>query len=177
MENSFETLVNKHINDTVKIIGSISLEDNKKELIKTNWTEFIKLMELLAQKHLRRYNTLNLITIVAGILIPVTINVIPDANVAKLTGTLLGVLVSVSATINHSYRFYEKWRHYRSISEELKMEGENYLSLSEKYERYNDHDREAFKLFMANVEAIKARQINTFMRNVTGYKSRQNKRR
>jgi hypothetical protein len=160
-----DAIVNQRLEATEGIVNALILEEHKKGLIKTNWIDFIKLMEAMARNSFRLYNILNLLTIIAGILIPVTINVIPSPIYSKLTGTVLGIIVSISASINQSYRFNDRWKHFRLISEELKIEGEKYLSLSGKYTLYDSYDK-AFKLFMTNVENIKEAQIDSFIRKI-----------
>jgi hypothetical protein len=161
----FDKLISERIKRTNEMISSLSLDDSKKDQIKNHWLDSILLMEHLTKKHYLRYNYLNLITIVGGVLIPVVINLLPQDSSALVT-TFLGVTVSIAAGINQSYRFNDRWRHFRLISEELKIEGELFFALGEKYQSFITHNNEAFKLFITNVESIKKNQIDTYMKKV-----------
>lgn len=164
--SKFDKAINDRIKDTQELIEGLKLDEFRKKQIKIIWLDFISLMEHLTQKHFRRYNILNLTTIISGILVPVTINLIPSQYYATLSGTILGVMSSVSAAINQSYRVNDRWRHFRLISENLKIEGEKFFALSDNYHSFTTHEEEAFKLFMKNVEDIKQNQIDVYFKSV-----------
>ena len=148
--SKFDKIVSKKIDDYSNLISSLTIDDFKKKLIVTNWSDSIRLMEILTKRHYRRFNVANLITIIGSVLVPVVINVSSDSS-AKIISTILGVLVSISAALSQSYRFNDRWKLFRKISEELKIEGENFFALSGNYESYKDHENESFKLFMKNI--------------------------
>jgi hypothetical protein len=168
MPTNFDKLIKERLDALRVIVNNLPLEKNSdhcRNLIKTNWLDFISLMEHLTAKHYKRYNVLNLTTIICGILIPVLINIKEYPEFGRITVTVLGLLVSISAAVSQSYRFNDRWRHFRTIAEELKIEGAKYLSLSEKYKLF-DNFEDGFKLFMENVELIKQQQINAFMTKI-----------
>lgn len=161
---TFDKIIGDRINEAKELIDSLPLDDFKKKQIKTNWLDSIFLMETLTKKHYKYYNYLNITTIVGGVLIPVVINL--PFDLSKLTATFLGIIVSISAGVNQSYRFNDRWRHFRLISEELKIEGERFFALGEKYIDFNTHDNDAFKLFVTNIELIKENQIDTYLKKI-----------
>lgn len=173
----FDNLIKNKIKETNEIIDALTIDEFKKKQVRNNWLDSIILMEHLTSKHYKTYNYLNIITIVGGILIPVVINVIPNTHLCStLVTTFLGVTVSVATGINQSYRFNDRWRHFRLIAEELKIEGERFFALGEKYQTFTSHENEAFKLFMTNVESIKENQIDTFMKKVIKSDSKQSEK-
>jgi len=160
-----KSIIRGRIASTEEFVDSLNdIGDSQKKLLQTNWIDFIKLMEKLANKHSQKYKMLNVATIVCGVLTPVSINLLPEGWAIPV-GTMLGVIVSICVALNQSNKYYIKEQHYRSFSEELKIEGEKYLSLIEKYNEYSNHD-EAFKLFMENIEVIREKQISAYMTSI-----------
>lgn len=169
MSNKFDKLIRTRLQGFTSIIDEAGLDAFKKNQIKNNWLESIVLMEYLTRKHTLLYNICNNVTIIGGILIPVVVNLddkLLHPESAKIIATTLGIFVSVSAGLNQSYRYNERWRHFRLISESLKVEGEMFFSLSGKYTVFNNFTDEAFKLFMTNVKSIKENQIDIYLRKV-----------
>lgn len=166
MRKSFDEIIENKVKDYNEIIDALNIEDTPKKILKTNWTTTIELMEVLTTKYYRRANFAIVIIIVCGILVPVTINLIPNEMAAKITATVLGLVSSVTTGINQYFRFGDRWKHFRTKAEELKIEGEQYLSLSGLYKDFSRHDGEAFKVFMSNVSIIKAAQISEFSRKI-----------
>lgn len=127
-------------------------------------------MECLTRRSQIRFNILNLTTIIGGILLPVVIMFpIPDncLNIVicnKIIAAALGIVVSVSTGINQSYKFNDKWRHFRNMSENLKIEGESFFSLSGEYSRFSTCTGEACQIFMTNLRRLKSTQIVDYMR-------------
>ena len=175
--NSFNKTILQKLSDYEDLINALKIEEFKRKTIKMNWCDCIMLMEILTRKNLRKYNILNYVIIIGGVLIPVTINIIEDDYLAKAIPTLLGVLVGIAASLNQSYRYNDKWKHFREISERLKIEGEHYLSLSGNYRLFENHDNEAYRLFMNNIGLIKESQISDYFKLIVNneIKDKENK--
>jgi len=175
---SFKKLIEEKLKESIVLIEQLQLDEVKKTQLKTNWLKSIGLMEYLTKTNYLRYNILNLTSIIAGALIPVILNItyLKENDCAIQLGSILGVIVSISISINQSYRFNDRWRHFRYIAEALKIEGERFFSLSESYYSYNDHNGGAFKQFMGNVEKIKEEQIHTYIQKVLKEEHRQEKK-
>ncbi len=174
---SYNYLMDQKINNYKKIIDGLDLTSKEKEIVRTNWSDNVYLMDFLARRHFIRFNVLNLTTIVGGILIPVSVLLIPVYNnhdFGKIVATIIGVLVSISSSINQSYKFNDRWKHFRRISENLKIEGENFLILSGSYSNFVEHNGEALKQFMGNISLIKMNQINDYIKKVSNSKETQN---
>lgn len=163
--NSFAAILKNHLSTYEGIITRLRLPEIETEILK-NWLNSIRLMECLTARHFRFHNIFTITTIIAGILIPVTINLPVAGNLPKILSTILGVLASVSASINQSYKFNDRWRHFRLIAEALKIEGDKFMALTEKYKSFDHHGGAAFQLFTEQIESIKEGQINSYMRKI-----------
>lgn len=166
MSKRFDEIIDNKIKDYNEIIDALKIADPEKKILKTTWTATIELMEVLTTKYYRRANFAIVIIIVCGILVPVTVNVIPEEHAARITATVLGLISSIATGLNQYFRFGDRWKHFRTKAEELKIEGEQYLSLSGLYAGYTRHDGDAYKVFMSNVGLIKAAQISEFSRKI-----------
>jgi hypothetical protein len=164
----FEKLIEGWLIETNEVIKELDLDEVKKKQLGTDWIKSIALMEYLTKTNYFRYNVLNLTAIIAGALIPVVLNldILKVNGYAIAIGSTLGVMVSLSISINQSYRFNDRWRHFRFVAESLKIEGNRFFSLSENYHSFKDHNGGAFKLFMGNIAKIKEEQINTYIKKI-----------
>lgn len=174
-------IIGHRIESTRLIIDTLNLECYQKELVKTNLIDFVKLMEKLTRRSIRQYNLLNITSLISGALVPVIININLNAELTKYLATALGVIASITMAINQSYRLNDKWRHYRHVSEQMKIEGEMYLSLCGKYEKFKEKDGDnskdvghagAFSLFINETQSIKDAQIETFIKKLSASEDR-----
>ena len=150
-------------------IDSLPIDDFHKKLIKTNWLDQIELMEFLTRKHFAFYNILNASSIILiGITPLILIIDVPTNSIVykNMIVSACSIISSIALTFMSAYKYDDKWKHFRNISEDLKLEGENYFELSSVYEVYGTHN-EAFKLFCSKVSDIKRKQINTYIKEVS----------
>ncbi|OQP50876.1 hypothetical protein A4H97_03355 [Niastella yeongjuensis] len=164
----FRKLINGWLEETNEVINALPLDDVKKKQLGTDWIKSIAMMEHLTKTNYLRYNLLNLTAIIAGAIIPVvlSLDILKENGWATTIGSILGVLVSLSISINHSYRFNDRWRHFRFIAESLKIEGNRFLALSDGYSGFDNHNGGAFKKFMGNIAKIKEEQIHTYIQKI-----------
>ena len=90
-------------------------------------------MEAAAQRTRTRYYALRLTTVVGAVIVPalVSINALGGAETAITWLTFaVSLVVAVSAAVEGFFRFGDRWRHYRSLVEELKSEGWDFHELS-----------------------------------------------
>lgn len=149
-------------------IESLPVDDFHKSLIKTNWLNQIELMEFLTKKHFMYYNVLNTASIILIGITPLIL-IIDFSGCDTVQKTLVSscsILSSITLTFLSTYKYDDKWKHFRNISEDLKQEGENYFELSSAYASYKTHE-ESFKLFCSKVSEIKRKQINTYIKEVS----------
>ena len=90
-------------------------------------------MEAAAQRTRTRYYALRLTTVVGAVIVPalVSINAVGGTR-GRVTWLTFAVslVVAVSAAVEGFFRFGDRWRHYRSLVEELKSEGWDFHELS-----------------------------------------------
>ena len=119
-------------------------------------------MEGKAKSAQNRYNTLRLLSIVVGAIVPVLIGL----EVNRWITATLGIVVASSAAIEGFLRYGERWRHYRNTVELLKSEGWQFFQRIGPYQ--NDlSNTEAGKAFAAQVETIIRVDVERYITEVT----------
>lgn len=79
---------------------------------------------------------------------------------------LLGLLVALAAALEGSFRWGERWRHFRQQSEMLRAEGWAFLQLAgPSYQTFNSHG-EAFQTFVGRVEEAIQKEVGIFVAQV-----------
>ena len=83
------------------------------------------------------YYALRLLIIIGRVIIPALVSLDLGSNLAaglvRWTTFGLSLMVAISAAIEGLFRFGERWRHYRTIVERLKIEGWQFFQLSGPY--------------------------------------------
>jgi Protein of unknown function (DUF4231) len=154
--------------DWGEIIDSLSLPEPEKRFLVSRWLEYVLWMEKAAQRTRRRYYLLRCVVAIGAVIVPalVSLNVIGSAKTAVLWITFaLSLVVGVSAALEGFFRLGDRWRHYRMRAEELKAEGWDFYQLAGRYAGQDDH-RAAFTLFVANVQAILAQEVDEFIAEI-----------
>ena len=100
-----------------------------------------------SKKNKNWYYTLRIIEIIAAASIPFLTNFIGSGSVIKLIIGILGIIITIIASIIGIFHFHEKWIEYRSTCESLKHT--NYL-FQTKTSPYNGE--EPFSLFVEQIE-------------------------
>ncbi|HVG19437.1 MAG TPA: DUF4231 domain-containing protein [Blastocatellia bacterium] len=110
----------------------------------------------------RRYYTVEIITILAGALIPI-INAVDGMSEynRRLSSSLLAALVVTVVAISKLFKFQENWLNYRAIAESLKRERELFVNEVGDY-RVAD-EKERTRLLVERGEAILASAISQFV--------------
>lgn len=115
-----------------------------------------------AGENKRWYYTLEIITLVAGALIPVVnvFDVLPTPWLRVLS-SVLATIVVIAAGLNKLYGFQENWLHYRLVSEALKREREFYLHKTGDYEVNSEQQRN--RILVGRVEDILTSTTSQFV--------------
>jgi hypothetical protein len=122
--------------DLDALVQSLRLDPGQDHFLRSRWLENVLWMEDAAQRTRTRYYALRLTTVVGAVIVPalVSINAVGGAETAITWLTFaVSLVVAVSAAVEGFFRFGERWRHYRSLVEELKSEGWNFYELSGPY--------------------------------------------
>ena len=115
---------------------SLRLSDDQRHFVASRWLENVLWMEAAAQRTRTRYYGLRLITIAGAVIVPalVSINAVGGTREAITWLTFaVSLVVALSAAVEGFVRFGDRWRHYRGLVEELKLEGWAFHELSGPY--------------------------------------------
>src|SRR5690606_11602074 len=103
------------------------------------------------------------LSVVGGALVPVLVNL--DLSFAKLTATVLSLIVVGSVSLESVYRYREQWKNYRSTEQLL---GHERIYFETKVGPYSDlSEAEAFTTLVARVESASANENSATLHVMT----------
>jgi hypothetical protein len=155
--------------DLNKLIDSLKVSDEQRQFLRSRWMENLLWMEDAAQRTRRRYYTLRLVIVVGAVIVPalVSINAVGKTNAVVTWITFaISLIVGVSAAVDGFFRFGDRWRHYRSIVEEMKAEGWMFRELSDPYAGPDATHQSEFPTFVQRVEALLRRETQTYISEI-----------
>jgi hypothetical protein len=155
--------------DLGALVASLHLRDEQRHFVSSRWLENVLWMEGAAQRTRRRYYALRLITVVGAVIVPalVSINALGDTETAITWLTFaVSLVVAVCAAIDGFVRFGDRWRHYRSLVEELKAEGWDLHELSGAYRADGATHASAFPAFVQRVNELLRRETQTYITEI-----------
>ncbi|MEU6403049.1 DUF4231 domain-containing protein [Streptomyces sp. NPDC046985] len=133
------------------------------DYVDTRLTQYQKWYDKRAVKAKAMHLRMRTISVVGGALVPVLVNL--DLSFAKLTATVLSLIVVGSVSLESVYRYREQWKNYRSTEQLLGHERVYfetkvgpYLGLS---------DSEAFTTLVARVESAIANENSATLNVMT----------
>lgn len=153
--------------DLEAVVESLHVSPEQEHFVRSRWLENVLWMEAAAQRTRTRYFALRLTTVVGAVIVPalVSINAVGGAESAITWLTFaVSLVVAVSAAVEGFFRFGERWRHYRSLVEELKTEGWDFLELSGPY-KAKDHEA-AYPTFVERVNALLKRETQAYISEI-----------
>ena len=153
--------------DLENLAASLVLSDEQRHFVSSRWLENVLWMENAAQRTRTRYYGLRLTTVVGAVIVPalVSINAVGGTESAITWLTFaVSLVVAVSAAVEGFFRFGDRWRHYRSLVEELKSEGWDFYELSGAY-RAKDHET-AYPTFVERVNALLRRETQAYISEI-----------
>ncbi|NLG50766.1 MAG: DUF4231 domain-containing protein [Chloroflexi bacterium] len=156
-------------NELEQMIDALNLSELRKRALKARWLDSVNWMGNRAQLAQKWYYALRLTAIVGAILIPTSVTV---SRVSTLEGFAwvsmgLGVLVAIASAVEEFFHFGERWRHYRSTVETLKIEGWQFFQLTGPYSRRKTH-ADAYEKFAGRVEETLNRDVAVYIREIAG---------
>lgn len=156
-------------NELQQMIDALNLSELRKRSLKARWLDSVTWMSKRAKISQNWYYALRLTTIVGAILIPTSVTVSRVAALERFVwvGLVLGVLVAIASAVEEFFHFGERWRHYRSTVETLKIEGWQFFQLTGPYSRRKSH-ADAYEKFAGRVEEIMNRDITVYIREIAG---------
>ncbi len=150
-----------------KLIASLDLPELNKDFMRARWLELVIWMDGKAQESVWWYRRLRLATIIGGVIVPalVSLNVGDDvAPLIKMLTFIVSLVVALSAAVEEFFRYGERWRHYRRMTESLKSEGWQFLQLSGGYA--NQTHIQAYPTFAARVEGLSREEVDSYIAQV-----------
>ena len=150
-----------------RLIASLDLPDLNKEFMRARWLELVVWMDGKAQDSVWWYRRLRLATIIGGVVVPALVSLNVGSDMQGLVQTLtfaVSLVVALSAAVEEFFRYGERWRHYRRMTESLKSEGWQFLQLSGSYA--NQSHVQAYPTFAARVEELSREEVDTYITQV-----------
>jgi hypothetical protein len=155
--------------DLTSLVDSLQLAPEQDHFLRSRWLENVLWMETAAQRTRTRYYTLRLVTVIGAVIVPalVSINALGGTKEAVTWLTFsFSLVVAVSAAVEGFFRFGERWRHYRSLVEELKTEGWDFYELSGHYKRNDSSHAAAFPIFVSRVNNVLRRETQAYISEI-----------
>jgi hypothetical protein len=112
----------------------------------------LRYYDKVANRAKSRYLWARSISVVAGALVPVFVNL--DFPYVDVITTLLSVLVVLIVSLEGVFHFREQWTNSRSTSESLRKEYFAFVSAEGRYAETGSNPAEAFRAFVGRVEAM-----------------------
>lgn len=149
-----------------QLIAAIELPDLNKQFLRARWLELVIWMDGKARESVWWYRRLRLTTIVGGVIVPALISwtVGDGADLIKTLAFIVSLVVALSAAVEEFFRYGERWRHYRRMTESLKSEGWHFLQLSGSYA--NHTHIQAYPAFAARVEELSREEVESYITQV-----------
>jgi Protein of unknown function (DUF4231) len=151
------------------LVESLRLGPEQDHFLRSRWLENVLWMEAAAQRTRTRYYALRLITVVGAVIVPalVSINAVGGTKSAiTWLAFSVSLVVAVSAAVEGFLRFGERWRHYRSLVEELKAEGWDFYELSGPYRTHGASHASAFPKFVDRVDDVLRRETQAYIAEI-----------
>ncbi len=155
--------------DLDTLVESLRLGPEQQHFLRSRWLESVLWMEAAAQRTRTRYYGLRLVTVVGAVIVPalVSINAVGGTESAITWLTFaISLVVAVSAAVEGFFRFGERWRHYRSLVEELKSEGWNLYELAGPYRADGATHATAFPAFVDRVNDVLRRETQAYIAEI-----------
>lgn len=150
-----------------KLIASLDLPELNKEFMRARWLELVIWMDGKAKESVWWYRRLRLATIIGGVIVPALVSLNFSSDMQLLIQTLtfiVSLIVALSAAVEEFFRYGERWRHYRRMTESLKSEGWQFLQLSGGYA--NHTHVQAYPAFAARIEELSREEVDTYITQV-----------
>jgi hypothetical protein len=149
-----------------ELIEALELPELNKQFLRARWVEQVIWMDEKAWDSVRWYYSLRLTTIVGGVIVPALVSwtVGDGADLIKTLTFIVSLVVALSAAVEEFFRYGERWRHYRRMTESLKSEGWQFLQLCGTYA--NQTHVQAYPVFAARVEELSREEVESYITQV-----------
>jgi hypothetical protein len=167
--------------DLDQLISALEISELHKHSLRSRWLDQVLWMEKKAGQYQRRYYILRLIAIIGGVIVPALVGLNLTGNqfaATSIQGTTFGLsmVVALSVATEEFFHFGERWRHYRSTAERLKIEGWQFFQLAGPYQDFKDRKeahKEAYSLFATRTESIHQQEVDVYITEVVKEKKKE----
>jgi len=164
--------------DLGAIIDALDLSDLHKHFLRSRWLDTLLWMDGRANQARLWHYILRLTAIIGGVIVPALVSVKMNNTAAPdLIGWLtfvLSLLVALSVAVEGFFHFGDRWKHYRRVSELIKIEGWQFLQLSGPYVQSSTHSA-AYPLFAERVEECIRSEVDEYVTKIVQDKLEQKK--
>jgi hypothetical protein len=161
--------------DLGSLIDALEITELQKHFLHSRWLDQVLWMEGKADHAQKRYYLFRLTAIVGGVTVPalVSLNLGSTGVMVYIRWAtfVISLLVAVSVAVEEFFHYGERWRHYRSSVERLKIEGWEFFQLSGQY-RDLKH-AEAYPVFAEKVEDILRHEGDAYISEVVREKKKE----
>ncbi len=160
-----------------QLINDLELTELHKQSLRSRWLDQVSWMGKKARHCERWYYILRLIAIIGAVIVPalVGLNFAGDqfaADFVKGTTFGLSMIVAISVASEEFFHFGERWRHYRSTAERLKIEGWQFFQLAGPYQDFKTHE-EAYSIFATRTESIQQQEVDVYITEIAKEKKKE----
>jgi Protein of unknown function (DUF4231) len=156
--------------DLEDLIDALSLDDVQKRYLRGRWLDQLLWMDSKAGQAQKRYYTLQLTTIIGGVVIAPLVSLDASAQgsgktVAHWLAITIGLIVAISAAVEGFFHFGDRWKQYRRDAELLKAEGWQFSQRSGPYQSATSL-AEGYPTFVGRVEQILQKDVESYFTQV-----------
>jgi uncharacterized protein DUF4231 len=158
LERTYETL-----------IDGLDVGERNRQFMRLRWLDQLLWTERAAKRAHRWYHSLRLTTVIGAVVVPALVGLnVKEGFQPAVAGAAFAIslIVAISAGVEELFHFGDRWRHYRLLAEQLKIEGWSFFQLTGPYRRFNSNHAAAYAAFARRVEALAQRDIEVFITDV-----------
>ncbi|MFE3142023.1 DUF4231 domain-containing protein [Streptomyces scopuliridis] len=149
--------------DKTRTDGSSPVESMAQRYVSTRLNQYQSWYDRKAVRAKATHLRMRTISVVGGALVPVLVNI--DLPFAKVTATVLSLVVVASVSLESVYRYREQWKNYRSTEQLL---GHERVYFETKVGPYSGlSDRESFTILVSRVEKAIANENSATLNVMT----------
>lgn len=155
----------------LELIRHLPLQAPEKKLLEYRWLDEVDWTEREATRSLRFHHLLRVIAIVGGVAVSGLVGagavLQPSTNTLSLAAFVTSLVVTGAIALDEYFRFGEKHRHLRLVTELLRSEGALFFALTGTYAKAKTHAA-AYPVFVERVERITRKDVQDWVTDVIG---------
>ncbi len=151
------------------MIEMIDLTDLQRYYLRSRWLEQVVWMENKAIEARNRHYFLRRVTLIGGALVPALVGLNAFTGiVGDLVYWLIffiSLTVAITGALEQFHNYSERWRHYRTSVEELKVIGWQYFQLAGRFVEFETH-KQGYITFVNAIEDNIQREVKIFVSTI-----------